>query len=101
MKLGKKEPFSHWEWGWYSAPKTQSENHWRYCLFLALLPSSSVGTGFINECVCFRENFVHVGQQSKIYVVFTAEIIQYLQIKLCMTVSKTNIYISDQNHKLS
>jgi len=30
MKLGKKEPFSHWDWGQYSAPKTQSENHWRY-----------------------------------------------------------------------
>jgi len=28
MKLGKKEPFSHWDWGRYSAPKTQSENHW-------------------------------------------------------------------------
>jgi hypothetical protein len=23
----KKEPFSHWDWGRYSAPKTQSENY--------------------------------------------------------------------------
>ena len=27
MKLGKKEPFSHGDWGRYSATKTQSENH--------------------------------------------------------------------------
>ena len=30
MKLGKKEPFSHWDWGQYLAPKTQSENHLYY-----------------------------------------------------------------------
>jgi hypothetical protein len=31
MKLGKQEPFSHWEqYGQYSVPKTQSENHWIY-----------------------------------------------------------------------
>ena len=33
MKLGKKEHFSHWEWGRHSAPKTQSENPYMICLF--------------------------------------------------------------------
>jgi hypothetical protein len=47
MKLGKKEHFSHWEWGRHSAPKTRAppkigknKIFWRkivrpgYCLFL-------------------------------------------------------------------
>jgi hypothetical protein len=44
---------------------------------------SSVGTGFVIECMWFRENFAHAGQQSNFSGVFTAKIIQYLQIKLC------------------
>jgi hypothetical protein len=36
-KLGKKEPFSHWDWGRYSAPKTKSENHWNLLSFFMFL----------------------------------------------------------------
>lgn len=48
-----------------------------------LLPSSSVGTGFIIECMCFRENIEHAGPHNKLPDAFTAKILQYLQIKLC------------------
>jgi hypothetical protein len=43
---------------------------------------SSIEARFINECMWFSENFACVRQQSKLSGVFTAKIIQYLQIKL-------------------
>jgi hypothetical protein len=52
-------------------------------MFVESSSSSSVGSGFITECMWFRENLAHAGQQSKLSGIFTAKIIQYLQIKLC------------------
>ena len=46
------------------------------CSSFLISSSSSVGTWII----------AHVGQQSKLYIVFTAKIIQYLQIILCTCV---------------
>ena len=37
----------------------------------------------LNIYMWFQENFTHAEQQSKLSGVFTAKIIQYLQIKLC------------------
>jgi hypothetical protein len=48
--------------------------------FYFISSSFSVGTGFINECMWFRKIFEPVGQQSKLSGLFTAKIIQYLQI---------------------
>lgn len=42
---------------------------------------SSVGTGFIMECMWLRKHFAHAGEESKLSGVFTTKEIQYLQIK--------------------
>ena len=61
---------------------------WMICqtviiFLLYISSSSSVGTGSINTSMWLRKNCAHSGQQSKLSGVFTAKIIQYLQIKLC------------------
>jgi hypothetical protein len=45
--------------------------------------SISVGTWFINWCMCFLENIAHVVQQNKLSGVVVAKIIHYIPIELC------------------